>query len=600
MLVWEWADAHRILPKKSSSEGGPYRTSRTPFLKEIMECLSPSNPCETVTFMKCTQIGATELGNNWIGYVIDHSPGPAMVVQPTDGMAQKWSKQRLAPMVSSTPSLRDKVKDPRARDSVNTILMKEFPAGVLVITGANSPIGLRMMPARFLFQDEIDAYPMDAGGEGEPSQLANERTETFARKKIFYTSTGKDKESSRIEPKYEESDQRKYYVPCPHCKEKQVLKWGNLDFDSRDLSKPVTYICDHCGALIEEHHKTWMLENGEWRAEKPGPGRDPGFWINALYSPIGWKSWEKCVKQFLKAKRAPDNRLLKVFVNTVLAETWEEQGESVNGDTLLARKEQWGKLIPNDIVVITSGTDVQKDRLEMEIVGWGPGGESWSLDYIVIPGDPKLDDVFKKHDAHLERTFKRYDGVELRIISGFMDSGGHWTDRVYEYCGARQMRRFYASKGASTAGKPIVSRPKKPSNRYGAIIMIVGTDQCKEIIYSNLAKGEPGPGFYHFPIQYPSSPHWPDEEHFNGITAEKVVTRYRFGRPIRVWVRKSSRLANEPLDCRVYAYAAMVQLNVDWEKLAENLKPEEPEKPTPPPPKDKRKRKPGFVNRWRR
>ncbi|MER2514616.1 MAG: terminase gpA endonuclease subunit, partial [Nitrosomonas ureae] len=323
----EWSDENMILPSYSS-ERGPFRTSRVPFLKEIMDCLSPSHPCQEVVFMKCVQIAGTQTAVNWASFVIDRVPASMMLVEPTVDLAMKLSKTKIQQALDDVACLRDKVKTARSRDSGNTILMKEFTGGMLVFAGANSGVSLRFLPARFLFLDEIDAYPQDVDGEGHPVELAENRTSSFARCKIFKNSTPLTKELSVIEPAYLNGSRGHYHVPCPFCLHMQWLQWKNFIFTVDGVTDPknAAYRCENaaCGKLIQEHHKPFMLENGQWVHEDPeNPVRS--FHINILYQPYGWKlSWEVLAKQWLKAsKRASrgDTRALKVFINTYLAQT---------------------------------------------------------------------------------------------------------------------------------------------------------------------------------------------------------------------------------------------------------------------------------------
>lgn len=319
MTVTEWADEYRYLPRKSSAEPGKWRTRRTPYLKEIMECLSPRSGIESVVFMKGSQVGATEAGNNWIGYCIHLAPGPMMMVQPTVEISKRWSKQRLAPSIEDTQVLRDLVKAPKEKDSGNTILEKDFPGGVLVITGANSAAGLRGMPVRYLFLDEVDAYPLDVGGEGDPVDLAERRTAGLARRKIFQVSSPTIQEFSKIEKLYSNSDQRKYHVPCPLCGCMQELKWSGIVWREKNTGD-VRYRCAECNELIEERHKAEMLRKGVWMKMNP-ESRIAGFHLNALYAPLGWHtSWGDVVEQFLNAVGNPLKQ--KTWTNTMLGETW--------------------------------------------------------------------------------------------------------------------------------------------------------------------------------------------------------------------------------------------------------------------------------------
>ena len=327
ITVSEWADKNRMLPQKASAEPGPWRTARTPYLKEIMDLLSADNETKHVVFMKGAQVGGTESGNNWIGYTIHHAPCTMMMVLPTLETAKRTSKHRIAPMIEDTPVLDELVKDSRSRDAGNTILNKEFPNGTLIITGANSAVGLRSTPAKYLFMDEIDGYESDIDGEGDPVNLAIKRTSTFSKnRKILMVSTPTMKGVSRIEKAFEESDQRKYHVPCPVCKQMQPIAWSRLKWN-KDDHNVVELQCIECEALISENKKTWMLENGQWIAEDNSKQNIAGFHLSSLYSPLGWYSWSDAVKDYLAAKDDP--ALLKTWVNTVLGETYEDESTHV-------------------------------------------------------------------------------------------------------------------------------------------------------------------------------------------------------------------------------------------------------------------------------
>ncbi len=266
LTVSEWADQHRKLSSRASAEPGQYRTARTPYLREIMDALSPRHPAQRISFMKAAQVGATEAGNNWIGFVIHHAPGPMLAVLPTLEMAKRTSRGRLDPLIADSPALRALVNPARSRDAGNSMLSKEFPGGILVLTGANSVTGLRSMPARYVFLDEVDAYPASADEEGDPVTLAEARTATFShRRKVFMVSTPTIRGLSRIEREYEASDQRRYFVPCPHCGQMQWLQFERLRWD-KGRPDTAAYHCDGCERPIAEHHKTRMLERGEWRA----------------------------------------------------------------------------------------------------------------------------------------------------------------------------------------------------------------------------------------------------------------------------------------------------------------------------------------------
>jgi phage terminase large subunit GpA-like protein len=535
--------------------------------------------------------------NNWLGYIIHHVPGPALMVQPTVEMAKRTSKQRLAPMIAESPVLADRVKDPRARDSGNTQLAKEYPGGILVITGANSAVGLRSMPVRYLFLDEVDGYDHDVDGEGDPVELAVKRTATFARnRKVFIVSTPTVKGFSRIETAFERSDQRYFNVPCPECGTLQPIVWGNIRWENRDPST-AALVCEHCDAQIPEYKKTWLLENGRWVASDEGDGKTVGFHLSALYSPLGWYSWEQAVRDFLQAKKA-GAEALKTWSNTVLGETWEDAGESVDEHALLAKREKYPAEVPAGALVLCAGVDVQDDRLEVAVYGYGPGEESWAIDYRVLWGDPGQQALWKQlDDILMTGTYKSEHGHRMGISATCIDSGGHHTQAVYDYVKPRQSHRIFAIKGMAGFGRPIMSSPSRKRtgrNRRQVNLFTVGVDPAKGLLYSRLKLTEKGPGYCHFPATEDF-----DEEFFAQLTAEKCVTRYVKGFPKREWIKTRSR--NEALDCTVYALAALYNLNPKWDALVARMKKqqdgEEPQedKPKRAPTQGRRRRK-SWVN----
>ena len=566
LTISQWADRYRWLSQRASAEHGRWRTERTPYLREIMDCLSPSSTVERVVFMKGAQIGGTECGNNWIGYVIHQSPGPMMAVQPTVEMAKRNSKQRVDPLIEESEVLRKLVRDPRSRDSGNTVLSKDFPGGVLVMTGANSAVGLRSMAARYRFLDEVDAYPGDVEGEGDPITLAMARTRTFARRKVFLVSTPKITGMSRIESAYEESDQRKYWVPCPTCREFQILKFAQLRWPKGDPQSAV-YVCEHCGQEIRNHQKHSMLARGEWRAGAKGDGRTAGFHISSLYSPVGWFSWGDAAKQFEQAQKNP--ALLQVFVNTVLGETWTLLGEAPEWQKLYDRRESYKiGTVPAGGLFLTAGADVQKDRIEVEIAAWGRGKESWSVDYRVFEGDTSRAAVWEKLTGLLNESFTTESGLELPIMQLAVDSG-FATIEVYQWA-RRQGGRVLVIKGDSRApsligsASPVEVGPMGAKLKRGVRVWPVNSGMAKEELYrwlrqdrptdEDVAKGIPFPsGYCHFP-RY-------SEEYFKQITAEQLVTKIVKGYRRHEWQKMRER--NEALDCRVYARAAAGRVGID-------------------------------------
>lgn len=583
----EWSDRYRQLAGKAASEPGPWRTDRTPYLREPMDALTDPEVEEVVLWFP-TQTGKSEACNNWIGYTIDHNPGPIMLVQPTLDLAKRYSKQRIAALIDATPVLRDKVRPARARDSGNTLLEKEYDGGILIITGANRAAGLRSMPARDLLFDEIDAYGISVDDEGDPISIAEKRQDTFARRKRLKTSTCTIKGESRIEQAYEASDRRRYWVPCPHCGERQVLKWAQLKWDD-GAPETARYCCEHCGALIDEGEKTAMLAAGEWRAEFP-EARVRGYWLNALYSPLGWLSWAAIAREFLAAKAAAsvgDNTLLQVWTNTRLAETWELKGSTVAESDIQKRAEAYPlRTVPRGCLVLTASVDVQGDRLEYLILGWGKSEECFVVDYGKLYGDPATDTVWLQLDELLSAPMVNAFGISLRVRAVGVDSGGHHTQMVYTFTRARQGRHWLALKGQSQPGKPVLGRPtevdvnwKGKKVKAGARVWPVGSDTGKFVLYQRLALTQPGPGYVHTSNEL-------DDEFYKGITAEQLVTRYVKGRPRSEWTLRKGR-RNEPLDLWVYGYAAAAYLGMlrwkshDWDRIAQQIEPPLFEPPQP-------------------
>ena len=579
--VTEWADKHRFLSSVSSSEPGKWKTERTPYLKEIMDCLSPTHPCEKVVFMKGAQVGGTECGNNWMGFCICNAPGPMLIVNPTTETAKRTSRMRIDPAIENCPALREKIKSPRSRDSGNTMLMKEFPGGILIMTGANSPVGLRSLPVRYLFLDEVDGFPDEAGTEGDPVDLAVQRTATFNNRKIFVVSTPTIKDASRIEQAFLEGDQRYFYVPCPHCGHYQVLRWRNVIFDPKNLTEAV-YKCEECEAIWHDYQKELILKKGRWIPTNPDA--NPGvvsFHLSSLYSPHGWTSWTSIAREFLDSKDDPSR--LQVWTNTKLAETWEDMaGQQIDPTSLMVRREKWGPELPRQVVILTCGVDVQDNRLELEIVGWGRGEESWSIDYHVLYGDPSTPELWAQLDEVLSRKYPHSKDVpDLPIAATCIDSGGHYTDYVINYCHARRLHGVFAIKGVGGVGKPIWPATASKSYTTKKPVYLIGVNDAKDILMRRLhLEDSSGPGIWHFPMDRESD--W-----FEQVTNEVASKKLSKGRLIREWVPRKAGVRTEGLDCRVYAYAALrglvrnFRLNLDLgaDKLAE-IKMKQPRKAT--------------------
>ena len=550
MTVSEWADENRVLTGAASAERGQWRTR--PFQREPMDVLSPSHPSKMVVLLSGAQLLKTECLLNFLGFIADVDPGPALVVEPRIEDAKALSKDRVAPMFRATPVLRGKLATVKSRDSDNTVLHKAFTngSGHVTFTGAISPSGLAMRPIRYALLDEVDRYPASAGTEGDPVSLAIQRTAEFEHnKKILLCSTPTIKGCSRIELAWLQSDQREYFVPCPQCGEYQVLEFGDGVESGlawpEDHPEAAQYRCQHCRELIPEHKKAWMVEQGGYRAQNPA-SPIPGFRVNQLISPK--RSWGTITTEFLAAKRSPET--LKAFMNTVLATLWEEKHEIVvDAHALWNRCEPFAAEVPEGATLLTVGVDVQADRLELEIVGWGRDEESWSIAYHVIPGDILRNEVWAALDEVLRGQFRHEKGTELRIASACIDSG--YKDAVVlRFTRDRYARRVYATKGRS--GENSTIWPRKPSRKNQTPFFMIGVDAAKDAIHSRLKVLDPGPSYCHFPAGR-------DLEYFEQLTAEKKYTRYHNGFAKHEW-KKESGARNEALDCRVYAYAALQSL----------------------------------------
>lgn len=536
---------------------GRWRTDFAPYQRAIMDALNDPD-IRMVVWMKSAQVGATEILNNLAGYFMAHQPAPMLVMQPTLDMGKAWSKDRLTPMLRDTPCLAHMVGAKRSKDSDNTILHKTFPGGHLTVAGANSAASLASRPIRILMADEVDRYPPSAGAEGDPLNLAIKRTTTFWNRKIYVCSTPTVKGQSRIEQAFEESNQQYYFVPCPHCGEYQRLLWAHIRWPD---GKPqeAKYACGECGALIDHENKREMLERGEWRATAES-GSIAGFHISEIYSP--WVSWGEMAANFLEAKKMPET--LKTFVNTSFGETWESEAERFESHELMDRAEQYDG-IPDGVLVLTCAVDVQDDRLEALVVGWGIENESWAIDHQIWYGDPGRRELWDQLDKYLQQQFRDGDR-SMRIATTMIDSGGHHTDDVYRFCKKRYSRRVFAIKGMGGI-REIVSRPSK-SNRGRVPLFTIGVDRCKDLVFWRLRIQKPGPGYMHFTDRL-------DQEYFEQLTAEERREKHIQGRKVSYY--HQTRKRNEALDLTVYNIAAVELLNPDFGAIAEKVKPREPD-----------------------
>ena len=586
MTVTEWADEFRFLSPESSGQHGKYSSSMTPYAREWMNSVNDPQATGTV-LMVAAQLGKTEVLNNVCGYFIDVEPSPMLMVQPTIELGEAWSKERLAPMLRDTPRIKDKVSDVKSRTSGNTILHKSFPGGNLAIAGANAPSGLASRPRRVVLLDEVDRYPVTAGSEGDPSALAIRRTETFWNAIIYMTSTPTVKGRSRVETEWESSDQRRYYCDCPKCGHSQTLKWVNVRWDEEDGSD--AYLnCEGCEARLTDQDRIEMVRHGKWVPTYPDRTLR-GYHLNGIASLFrhkrGFKSrLHQMAADNIKAKK--DKETLRTWINTFLAETWEDEGEGVEWEPLMQRREDWGEF-PKEAMILTAGVDIQGDRFEIEIVGWGPGEESWSIDHYSMMGDFNQPETQAALDEILAKKWLHPCGSEIGITCCFIDSG-HKTKGVYQYTKPRESRRVYACKGVGGPGVPLINRPTRRGVERAALFS-VGTDTAKELIYSRLSLGSKGDGFMHFP-------HDRQEDWFRQLTSETKVVRYRNGVPFARF-ENPSKARNEALDLRVYATAALQLLRIDWDKLKQTIQ-DPPKKKDEKPKKNAKRKSGGWVNNW--
>lgn len=511
------------------------------------------------------------LALNVVGYTMACNPGPILLVQPTVDAAKRFSQQRIQPMIEESKTLRAIVADTKSRDESNTMLLKSFMGGILILGGANSASALRSMPIATLVCDEISNYPLDVDGEGSPLALAKARTATFARRKIILTSTPATSGTCAVEAEYLNSDQRRYFVPCLQCGHMHTLDWANFvipkDDQGNKLPEKAHMACPECGGVIEEHDKTLMLERGEWRATNPDyrDKKRRGYQLSSLYAPVGWRSWESVAREFLEAVGNPLK--MKAFTNNVLGETFKDSGERRDPATLRGRAEEYGAdgVLPDGVVLITAGIDLQMDRIEIQYVGWGRGEESWVLDHKILYGTPEGDDVWPLLDNAMRRQWVTGSGIALTVARGFMDTGGTGsvTARAYDYLKMRWgVMPIWGIKGQGGQGKPPVGSAAKTDSSKVPIYRL-GVDALKESLYQRLTIEAPGPGFIHTPMSLPAG--WYDQ-----LVAEEIVTKHLKGFPVREWHKPSGK-RNEALDTYVYAHAAMLSLALDLNAIADAI-----------------------------
>jgi phage terminase large subunit GpA-like protein len=567
ITITEWADEHRVLSAEDSAEKGPWRTDRVPYMRVPMDSMTDPE-IDTIVMMAGSQLGKTAFQLNVIGYHTGHDPSPIMMVQPDIGVARDFSNDRLGPMYRDSPQLSMLFGKSKTRNGRDTILYKSFKGGRINIAGSNAPASLASKPIRILLADEIDRFAKSAGTEGSPLDLAIKRTTTFHNRKMIFVSTPTVKGHSEIEKLYEDSTQERLYFMCPSCDELQTLQWSQIKYKYDEETSQCTevhHVCKECGAMHEEHEwKRDYANRTQWIAGKQH-ATTRGFHLSALAATINY-TWEMAVKEWVSANKK-GKQAIKVFVNTVLAETWEEAGQKLEHEILLNRREMYQARVPEGVRYITAAVDTQDTRFEIDVVGWGKGYSSWRIQRHIIVGDLNQQQPWQELDEFLSRTWKDSEGRSFRPVRTLIDSGGHFTLKVYKFCKPRQGRNIYALKGEERGDgqeTPLLNGIST-NNIVKATVIRVGVSEGKAMVFSSLSL-EPGkPGSYRFPLPHPDKPD-PfvyDEEYFLQLTAEQLVTRYKEGMPYTAWVRTRAR--NEALDLAVYNRAAIEMINPNFD-----------------------------------
>lgn len=584
LTVTQWAEAKRRLSAESAAEPGPWRTERTPYLREPMDAFTDPK-VRHIVMVAASQVGKSEFLNNCIGYIIDEDPGSILFIHPTTIDAQEYSKLRIAPMLRDSPALRQKIAAPKSRDSHNTILQKAYPGGILTMCGSTEAHALASKPIRYVFGDERDRWATSAGNEGDPWDLAMARQTTFYNAKAVEVSTTTIKNASAIEAAYYTGTMERWNSKCPHCGEYHEIRWSDIRFEYDEIIvshkktykvKKVYYTCPGCGCISTEAEM--KRAPAKWIAENPeayGQGTR-SFWLNAFVSQ--WASWESIVLKYLNALGS--TKKMQVVFNTCFGEPWEDRGDIEDEDSLLARREDYGKdkngepvELPPGVLVLTAGVDTQDDRMEYEIVGHGFFGETWGIEKGIVMGRPDDDATWNKLDEVVfDRVMRFENGVGLRVSMSFVDEGGHFTQSVRAQCNARISKKVFCIKGMPGQDKPYISPPKKQKIFVNQIAVgtcwqyQLGVDSGKEIIMDNLRVQTPGQKYCHFPKRddYGSA-------YFAGLLSETKVYDPNRKQPWS-WKKIPGHERNEPLDCRNYALAAFKALPKNLDEIDRQIK----------------------------
>lgn len=581
LTVSQWADKNRRLTSESSAEVGKWRTSRTPYMFDILD--SFTDPLiEHIVVVAASQVGKSETINNMVGYCIDQDPGPILLIQPTIDDVKRYSEMRIAPMIRETRCLKRKVADPKSRDAANTKRQKSFPGGVLVMTGSNVAHDLSSMPIRYVFGDERDRWATSAGSEGDPWELAVARTRTFYNKKMVEVSTPTVKGASAIENSYNLGTMERWKTECPHCGEYVEVKFDNIRFEYEAAEKgdkkifhitELFYVCPECGGISDEH--TMKNQPAKWVATVPEARKHHktrSFWLTAWVSP--WATWESIVLQFLQA--GTDSSKLQVVYNTQFGELWEERGDMASEDDVMSRREVYEAEVPDGVLLLTCGVDTQDDRLEYEVVGHRRFGETWGIKKGVILGRPDTEEVWERLDEVLSHKYKFKSGVSLQISLTFIDEGGHFTQEVRQHCLARQYDHVFAIKGANRPDIPYTAPPKKQKivvngKVIGQVwVYEIGVNAGKQKIVDNLRVQSPGANYCHFPLRDDYG-----KQFFKQLMSEHLAYVPKLKHPWQ-WQKIPGHERNEAFDIRNYNLAACEILSPDWDAIEQKLRTAKP------------------------
>lgn len=571
--VSQWADNYRMLSSGISAEPGKWKTSRAPYQKDIMNAFTEPG-IHRVVVKSSSQIGKSDMMNNVIGRFAHLDPCAIMMIQPTIDMAQDYSKTRIAPMIRDTKVLNTLFYDVKSRDANNTILSKVFPGGRLIMCGANSPAGLASRPTRILLADEVDRFPDSAGTEGDPVDLAAKRMTTFWNSCMGLFSTPTNEGSSRIDEEYLAGTQEEWQHKCPNCGEYHLLRHIDMTVDYKEIKTPsgkktvivndVKWRCPHCGFSFSEKEMKQTPQKYISRNADALKNGIRSFFVNGFTSP--WMTWSKIMREWLEAKGDPERE--KVIMNTVFGESYKQKGAFEDEQIFLRRRESYGAELPNGVLLLTAAIDTQDNRLEYEVVGWGKEEECWGIRKGIVLGAPNQDRTWKEIDNILDKTYHFADGKGLKVVRTFIDSGGHYTSDVYNYCQKNFHKQRFAIKGRGGPGIPLIYKIAKANNAKAPLILL-GVDDGKQQIMDRLSIDSPGPLYFHFPqdegIKELSNRGY-DDLYFKGIISEHKKVYKRNGVLREVW-ETTKNVRNEPLDLRNYNLACMKSLKPDWVKL---------------------------------